>query len=252
MRNEILTLNKIEEFIKSDSKHCLIKGTNVNKKHLNILKYLNSLGKKLRILIRINSMQNSETFLGYNAKTNKPRKIGNLNIYVDSMQASSQKNTPREFSYIIVYPIESLKGISDKNIDDILNHKVASKIFWISHHDSTDYSYIKEICDIKSEINIDSNDDVIHNNIKNNTRLKEGDKFDKLLVEGLSYYNIEDAINETYKMGGIYTSSMGQELIPGSFGNYTFGGHKSTKVFNIKVKEDKEDNKYILLVSKVK
>ncbi|MGL5694656.1 MAG: hypothetical protein ACRCXA_11305, partial [Peptostreptococcaceae bacterium] len=145
MRNEKLTLNQIEEFIKSDSKHCLVKGTDVNKKHLNILKYLNSLGKKLRILIRINSMQNSETFLGYNAQTNKLRKVNNLNIYVDSMQVSSQRNTPKEFSCIIVYPIDSLKGINDKNIDDILNNKVASKIFWISHHDSTDYSYLKEI-----------------------------------------------------------------------------------------------------------
>ncbi|MEG2058041.1 MAG: hypothetical protein RRZ84_09085 [Romboutsia sp.] len=195
MKNEILTLNQIEEFIKSDSKHCLVKGTDVNKKHLNILKYLNSLGKKLRILIRINSMQNSETFLGYNAQTNKLREVGNLNIYVDSMQVSSQMNTPKEFSCIIIYPIDSLKGINDKNIDDILNNKVASKIFWISHHDSIDYSYLKEICDIKDEVYIDSDDDIIHNNIKNNTKLKVEETFDKILVDGLSYFHIEDAIN---------------------------------------------------------
>lgn len=252
MRNEILTMNKIEEFLKSDNKHCLIKGTDINKKHLNILKCLNSTGKKLRILIRINSMQNSETFLGCKVQTNKPQKIGNMSIYVDSMQVSSQKNTPKEFSCIIIYPIDSLKGINDKNIHDILNNKLASKVFWISHHDSIDYSYIEEICDIKHEINIDSDDDVTHNNIKSNTKVKEEYKFDKLLVDGLDYYHIEDAINKKYNLGGVYTSSMGQEMIPGSFDNYIFGGHNSTKEFNIKVKEDKEDNKHVLLVSKVK
>lgn len=252
MRDKEEVIEKLDDFIKSDSKHCLVIGTDLQKKHKNILVYLNKLGKKLRILVRINSMQECEYMLGSKFKTGTPKKIGNLIIYVDSMNVTSQSNTPREFSCIIVYPIGSLKGINDNNLTDILNFRKADKVFWVSNHDNIDYSYLKAICDIKDIIEINAEDDVIHERILTNNIIKENEDFDKLYVDNLSYYKVEEALNNKYNLGGVYTSSMGQELVIGHFGEYIFGGSRATKEFFIKVLNEKENEKYVLLVKQNK
>lgn len=247
MRDKNKVIEDLNKFIKSESSNCIVLGTDVQKKHLNVLKYLNDLGMKLKVLIRINAMNECEYLLG-KFKTGVPKKVQNLTIYVDSMNVKSQNNTPRNFNCIVVYPIDSLKGISDPNISDILNYREAEKVFWVSNHDSYDYSYLKEICDISDVIEMDNDDESIHNRIVNNTNKVERENFNKLYVDNLSYYKIEEALNSKYNLGGIYTSSMGTELLPGQFGEFTFGGHKATKVFSIKVKEEKENGKYVLLV----
>ncbi|WP_346878988.1 hypothetical protein [Clostridium sp. UBA7791] len=249
MRDKVKTIAELDSFIKSDSKHCLILGTDIQNKHWNVLRYLNRLSKNLRILIRIDSMTECEYILKYKAKTGSPKKIKKLSIYVDSMQSKSQQSTPRKFNCILIYPIAGLKGIKDKNIDDILNHMYSQKVFWISNHDNTNYSYLKEICNIKHTILMNNDDEVIHNRILSNYKgLDNREEFKKAYVDNLSYYRVEDAIDSIFNMGGISTSSMGQELILGSFGKYTFGGNKKSKTFFIKVKENMENGKYVLLI----
>lgn len=120
-------INQFDNFIKSKEGNCLVIGTNYQKKHFNVIKYLNSVDKRLRILIRIPTIQDSEMILGYKAKAGVARKINKLSIYVDSFQTKSQEKTPRQFNCIIIYKIESLKEISDKNIIDTLNYRKSEK-----------------------------------------------------------------------------------------------------------------------------
>lgn len=247
MRNKEETIKNINDFINSDEKHCMVIGTNVQEKHKDIIRFLNSLGMNLKLLIRLNTLQDSEYILGFKSKTGISKKIGNLTIYVDSMQSKSHEKTHKNFNCVLIYPIASLKGISDNNIDDILHCRSSEKIFWISNHDNVDYSYLKSICNIKIIIEINNDDDVIHNRILNNQTITKEDSFDKLYIENLSYNSVERAINVQYNLGGIYTSSMGQALIQGSFGEYIFGGNKSTKRVCVKVLEDKSNEKYVLL-----
>lgn len=238
-----------EEFdkaISSKGKHILVTGTDFFEKHWKVLRYLNSLNKKLKILIRINSMQNCEHILKTKFRTGISQKIGNLTIYVDSLNVKSQENTPKEFNCIIVYPIGSLSGIEDTNIIDILKYRNSEKVFWVSCQDNNDYSYLKEVCDISNEIAID--DENIENN---NVVVKKDNIFDKLLVKGLGSHYVEDAISKRYNLGNIYTSGMGNELTIGSFEKYSFFGKKS-KTVAIKVKEEKENDMYVLLVSECK
>ncbi|EOU1700231.1 hypothetical protein LTX14_001382 [Clostridium perfringens] len=238
---------KFDDFIKSEEKNCLIVGTNCQKKHWEVLRYLNNLNKKLRILIRIPTMQNSEGILKYKAKTGVPKKVGNLSIYVDSLQVRSQENTPSDFNYIIVYPIEGLKGISDKNILDILNYRNSEKIFWVSNHDTVDFEYLKLMCDIKDTIIIDNEDKNIHDRIKAELIPKANEEFDKISVENLSYPCIENSISKRYKLGSVQSSSLPHELVGGSVDEYILIGNKKSISCIIKVPPKFEENKYILV-----
>lgn len=239
-------INQFDNFIKSKDESCLVIGTNYQKKHFHVIKYLNSLNKNLRILIRIPTMQDSDIILGYKAKTGVPRKINKLSIYVDSFQSKSQEKTPREFNCIIIYPIGSLKGISDKNIIDILNYRKSEKVFWVSNHDNIDFTYLKSMCDINKEIIIDNDNIDVHNRIIENSKILKTDSFEKVEVESLSYYYVEKVISEKYNLGIVETSSLPQELVIGVVDEYILGGSKKTVTCIIKVpKEYGNDRKYI-------
>lgn len=239
---------QLDNFINSEHKSCLVIGTNWQKKHKNIISYLNNLNKKIKILIRISSMQECEYILGVRTKTGIPIHSKNLTIYVDSFQKKSQDNTHKNFNCILIYPADSLKGIDDDNIYDILNNRNSEKIFWISNHDGVDFTYLEQMCNIKDIIEINTEDEEINNRILENKEIYKKYDFDKLYVNSLDYYHLEEAINNQYNLGGIYTSEgIGQELIPGSLNKCTFGGHKASKKFIIKVLEEKVNNKYILL-----
>ncbi len=250
MRNQDQVIKSLNEFMNSYSKHCMVIGTDIQEKHMNILAYLALLDKSFKVLLRVDSMNNGKYLLGSNIKTGVATKMNKLTIYVDSMQVKSQNNTPDEFDCILVYPIAALKGFTDNNLVDIINDRKAQKVFWISNRDNYDNEYLKYICNIKHIIEMNNDDDEVHNRIIENTIKTNTEEYDKLLVDNLSYYDIEEAIDNKYKMGGIYTSSMGQELCAGSFNEYIFGGNKSSKAFCIKVLENKENNKYVLLVKK--
>lgn len=242
--------NQFDNFIKSKEGNCLVIGTNYHNKHFNVIKYLNSLDKRLRILIRIPTMQDSEMVLGYKAKTGVARKINKLSIYVDSFQTKSQEKTPREFNCIIIYPIGSLKGISDKNIIDILNYRKSEKIFWISNHDNVDFTYLKLMCDIKYTIVLNNNDKIIHDRIMANIENLKLDSFEKIIVEDLSYYSVEKAISDKYNLGLIQTSSLPQELAVGSIDEYILSSGKKTISCIIKVPiKNEEESKTILVKS---
>ncbi|MBZ9693271.1 hypothetical protein [Clostridium sp. M14] len=257
MKNKEKVINDLDVFIKSKEESCLVNGTAIQSKHLRILEYLNDLAESLninlRILIRITTMQDCEYILGSKFKTGKGKQYGNLTLYVDSMNLNSQNNTPQEFNFIIIYPIGYIK---DDNIIDILNNRKSEKIFWISNNDYIDYSYLKQICDIKRIITIDTSNGEDHKRLLehsvSNYKVDNVNKFDKLLVDDLSYSQIEKTINDKYKLGGIFTSEIGHQLPIGSFGVYMFGGHKKTRRYSIKVLKERENNKYVLLVKENK
>lgn len=237
---------KIDEFIEGKEKNCLVTGTYFQEKHFEILRYLNRLDKKLRVLIRIPTMQNSETILKYKAVTGIPKKINKLSIYVDSLQSKSQEKTPREFNCIIVYPVESLKGLADPNIIDILNYRKTEKIFWVSNHDNVDLSYLKNMCDINDEVVINNVNEDIHNRVNANLKVIESENLEKIEVENLSYYYVERAISDKYKLGLVETSSIPPELVKGVVGSYILGASRKTVKCIIKVPINySENNKYI-------
>ncbi|MGL5328330.1 MAG: hypothetical protein ACRDD7_03605 [Peptostreptococcaceae bacterium] len=250
MKNESEIFKQLDSFMDSDDKHCLVEGTDIQNKHMNILKYLYNLDEELEILIRINSMQNSEYILKYKAKTGNLKKVGKLKIQVDSMQIKSQDKTHKNFHCVIVYPIESLKGCGDKNITNIMNNINSQKVFWVTANNSGDVSYIEDICSIRHRIIMDNENEEAHKRLSDNgKKLKNKDVIYTRYVDSLYYTKVEEAVNEVFNLGGIYTNSMGQRLTVGSFGNYVFGGHKATKRISIKVKEEKQDGKYVLLMS---
>lgn len=253
MKNKEIVKEQLDNFINSEQTSCLVVGTNWQNKHKNIIGYLNTLNKKLKILIRIPSMQDVEYILGIKAKSGTPIKLNNLTIYVDSFQKKSQEKTHKNFNSILLYPADSLKGMDDDNINDILNNRNSEKIFWISNHDNVDFTYLEQICNIKHIIEIDTDDDIIHKRILDNKEIIKKHIFDKIHAKSLNYGHVEEAINNKYNLGGIYTSGgIGQELMIGSLNKCTFGGYKSTKTFIIKVLEEKDDEGYILLTKMCK
>lgn len=252
MRDNKKIKNDIDSFILSKDKHCLVTGTDVNCKHLEILKYLNSLNKKLRVLIRINAMSNCESLLkSNNFKTGTPRKVDNLILYVDSMQINSQRHTPQKFNCIIVYPIDSLKGMEDKNIQDILACREAEKVFWTSWQDNKEFNYLKEICDINHNITINHKDEEIHNRIMENNQILDNQEFIRLKVNDLNYSTIEDAISKEYSLGIIDSSSLGSCMKEGELGEFTLTSNQKSSKFIIKAKKY-DEQEFILLVKKYK
>lgn len=247
MYNNLTVTEEFDKFIDSDEKNCLITGTLINKKHLSVLKYLNDLGKKIRILVRVNSMSNLEDFFGKKYKTGAPYKVGNLTIYFDSMDSKSQRNTPREFSGILIYPANSLKGVDDKNIIDVLNFRESQKVFWISSHDNTDFGSLKELCDIKHNVVINDSDAQLHNRVLDNTTQEKQSELLKIEVENLSYSSIEIGIAKFFKLGNVYTSSLSQSMNVGEFDCFILGGERRTSSFIIKAKKDEVGQYYILI-----
>lgn len=67
-------------------------------------------------------------------------------------------------------------------------------------------------------------------------------------VDDLSYHGVENAIDSIFNMGGINTSTIEPTLKLGQSGEYIFGGNKKSKTIFIKVKEDMENGKYVLLM----
>lgn len=242
------THKKLKEFVKSSNKSCLVTGTDLDNKRLEILRYLNSLDKKLRILIRVNSMSNTRQMFMENRKTGIPYTIGSLTIYFDSMNKKSQQKTPDKFNCIIVYPINTLKGITDDNLLDIIKYKECEKIFWISHLDNKDFEYLKLICDIEHNIIINNTDEEVHKRVGDNSYTIKKENYAELIVDNLGYHTVENAISEKYNLGMINSSSLGGEMIVGDFDSFLICGQKKRGTFFIKAKRHKD--KYKLIVKK--
>ncbi|MBU3177657.1 hypothetical protein KPL47_15085 [Clostridium estertheticum] len=159
---------RIHEFLNSENGTMVLSGTHMFKKHKLILNILAKKCENLKILFRVNSLQNTDNrdFLGFKANTGKAYKLGKNELYIDSMNAKSWGKTPNDFDIIIFYPAGSLykrKSAEVKNnLEDIFKIKNANKIIFVTCQEGkySDISYLKEYDDI-FHVEYDSEEDDI-------------------------------------------------------------------------------------------
>ncbi|WP_019243736.1 MULTISPECIES: hypothetical protein [Bacillus] len=138
---------ELEEFMNSNQKVVLIKGTHQFKKHLLALHMIGKHSTNSKVLFRCNTLRNAEDFL----QLKRPAKTGeayifqpNHQVYLDTNRSFNWRNTPKEIDYSILYPIDSICDDSSKIeiIEDIINRS-KQKIFLVSWTDSHDYTWLQ-------------------------------------------------------------------------------------------------------------
>lgn len=171
-------LKCIKDFLSSDKKCMLVKGTDQFKKHIFIMSVLNQLEKNTKILYRTNGIDNAfsnPNNLGKLCK--KKKRAGELffiddNIYaVDSFcNRGTWNKTYGSFDYAIVYPIDPiLRGdIDSECIANLFDSNRINKIFLVTWTDkaSHDYNIINKYID--ETLIYDAEDIDYHNRVKNN------------------------------------------------------------------------------------
>lgn len=139
---------QIKDFLLSDEKGLLLTGTHQYEKHPLIMKAIaQTINKPATILFRANSMQNLGTFFearSTNFKTGTGYKLGNHQLYVDTINKSSWKNTNHRYNYAILYPLDSsirnLKNLREI-LYDLYETRDIDKIFFVSWTDQIEYDY---------------------------------------------------------------------------------------------------------------
>ena len=174
MNTKALAGQKITEFLSSEDRTMVLSGTHMFKKHKLVLKLLAKEYEGLKILLRVNSLQNTESrdFLGFKAETGKAYKLDKNKLYIDSMNRKSWSKTPNDFDIIIFYPAGSLYNRKSEevknNLEDIFEVKNVNKIIFVTcqEGDYCDISYLKEYDDIV-HVKYDSEEDDIeyHNRV---------------------------------------------------------------------------------------
>lgn len=147
---------KICEFLQSDKETMVLSGTHMFKKHKLMLKVISEQCEGLKVLLRVNALQNTENrdFLGMKVQTGVSYKLGENKLYVDSMNANSWSKTPNDFDIIIFYPAGSLQNRTSievkNNLEDIFKIKNTNKVIFITCQEGrhSDISYLKEYDDI--------------------------------------------------------------------------------------------------------
>ena len=150
MNNRQQATEKIIDFLKSEKKILLLTGTYQYEKHKLVLQQIaRSVLEPSSILFRVNGMDNVGTFLGKNTvrfKTGIPYKFGNHKLFIDTINASSWKKTYCKYDFAILYPIDSVLKIKNKEavLDDLCIHRCIGKIFIVSwtDHEIDDYSWL--------------------------------------------------------------------------------------------------------------
>ena len=130
MNNRENLKKDIIEFIQSDDeKIMLITGTHQFEKHMEVLRTLN---------------QNVQDGLK-SAKLNTRIKVGNLRMYIDTINKKSWRN--ERYNVSILYPVDSICRKKDEQrkeiLDDLIRNTV-HKVFIVSWTDSYDYSWLDE------------------------------------------------------------------------------------------------------------
>jgi hypothetical protein len=168
MNTKTKAKQEIIDFLKSESGTMVLSGTHMFKKHKLLLSILAENCEGLKILLRVNSLKNTESrdFLGFQAKTGVSYKLWKNNIYIDSMNTNSWKRTPNDFDIIIFYPAGSLYNRNSievkNNLEDIFKFKNVNKIIFVTCQEGkySNISYLKEYDDI-IHIKYDSEEDDI-------------------------------------------------------------------------------------------
>lgn len=151
MNGKEQAIEKITEFLQSDEKAMLITGTHQFNKHKLVMALLNKYYKNVKILFRVNGMDNliSENFVGF-AGIKKTPKSGEVirvknNYYVfDSLNKTTWSKSGSKFDFAILYPTDSaMKGNINEVIEDLMKYKDIGKIFLVSWTDDKKYDYSK-------------------------------------------------------------------------------------------------------------
>lgn len=169
--NKANIIKEISDFLDSDEKGMLIIGTHQYKKHIAAMYVINEKLKNKRILFRTNGMDMVQTHLktmvNKKSKAGEPVRIQN-NIYeFDTFNSSGTwHKTSRDFSVVIVYPIDAIARGSVKLecIDDLFAFKRFDKIIFVSWTDnpSNDYSLFDKYVDRKCVYDAEEEDPAYH------------------------------------------------------------------------------------------
>lgn len=172
------------EFIRSDEKVVLIKGTHQYEKHSLVLKLINQCDLNVGVF-RSNSLQNIATFLdhaGYKIPLNKRfssgkgYRSGNTTLYFDSLfTRSTWDKSPPQLDFAVVYPMDSFCEKNQKTkvelLDDILNRKHIKKIFIVTWTDIRhDYDWLVEHVDRTIIYDAEEENPAYHQRVLENAR----------------------------------------------------------------------------------
>lgn len=142
-------VHEIENFLTSNEKCMLLKGTNQYKKHPLVLSLINQSNEDVKILFRVNALQNLNTFLqiNQNLKTGTAYNFGGNILYIDSINSQSWTKTPNDFDFAVLYPVDSAikSNRSDSILLDVFSR--SKKVILVSWTDSYDYSSIENVID---------------------------------------------------------------------------------------------------------
>lgn len=149
MNGKEQAIEKITEFIQSDEKVILITGTHQYKKHKLVMALLNKYYKNAKILFRVNGMENitNDEFAGFAGVKKTPKsgeriKVSNNYYTFDSLNKTTWSRSGNKFDFAILYPLDSaMRGDINTVIEDLINNKVAGKLFLISWTDNKSYDY---------------------------------------------------------------------------------------------------------------
>jgi hypothetical protein len=165
-------INKIIEFLNSDSKFLLLTGTHQNKKHLLALSVIfNYSPSPQKVLFRANSMQNISTFLPgkRSYKTGEFVREDKHYLAVDTINPTSWRATPK-VDIAVIYPIDSLTTTTaDENIEDLINRRSAKKIILVSWTDNKDIYWAKRLEPVEVVYDAEEEDLEYHKRVEGHT-----------------------------------------------------------------------------------
>lgn len=150
MNNRDNLKKNIIEFIQADNeKIMLITGTHQYEKHMEVLRTLNqNVQDGVKVLFRINGADNIGNIFENklkSAKLNTRIKVGNLRLYIDTINRRTWKN--EKYNVSVIYPVDSICRMKDEQrkeiLDDLIRNAV-HKVFIVSWTDSYDYSWLDE------------------------------------------------------------------------------------------------------------
>lgn len=150
MNNRENLKKEIIEFIKSDNeKIMLITGTHQYEKHMEVLRTLNeNVQDGVKVLFRINGANNIDNIFERklkSAKLNTRIKVGNLRLYIDTINRRTWKN--ERYNVSVVYPVDSICRMKSEQRKEVISNIIrntVNKVFVVSWTDSYDYSWLDE------------------------------------------------------------------------------------------------------------
>lgn len=133
----------IDEFVASDDKAILVRGTHQYGKHKSVMAWLNQFRPGSKVLFVINKMDHitDSEFIGLKSqpKIGEPVKFHNNTYEFSNFNLISR--THLQYDYAIVYPIDALVRQKDTKVFEVLQRMRIGKIFYITWTDIKTYDF---------------------------------------------------------------------------------------------------------------